>query len=94
MRSRQLSMRQRAVESQRRVQEVQQQLEDGVHLDHFERLEDKIEDWEADVDAWQAAGGDSLEAQFRELEGDSPDVERRLEELRGAGETEKGDKPA
>jgi phage shock protein A len=88
MRARQLGMRQRAVESQRRVQLAQQQLEDGVKLGELDRLEDKMDGLEAEVDAWEAVGIDSLEAQFRELENASPEVEQRLRELRRAAEAE------
>jgi phage shock protein A len=89
LRARQLSVRQRAVESQRRVREVQEQMEGGIHVDEFQRLEEKLDDWEADVDAWETVTSDSLEAQFRELEGDSPEVKHRLEELRKRAEEEK-----
>lgn len=90
MKARQLSMRQQAVESQRRVRQVQEHLEGGVHLGELERLEDKMDDWEAEVDAWEVVSSDSLEAQFRDLESESSDIERRLGELRQAADREKG----
>ena len=61
---------------------MQEKLDEGVGLSEFERLEEKMEDWEVEVDTWETVEVDTLESQFRELEGDSPEIGQRLAELR------------
>jgi len=81
-RARQIALRQRAAESQRTVQKVQQKLGQGPAISEFDRLEGRVEMMEAEAGSWEELEIDSLEARFRELENESPEIEERLAQMR------------
>ncbi len=81
-----LVAKQKRAQAQRRIHETMSGLSDRSAFEAFERVADKIEDSErkalASAEVTEALTGDTLETQFKQLEGGGDDVDRRLAALK------------
>ncbi len=81
-----LVAKQKRAQAQRRIHETMSGLSDRSAFEAFERVAEKIEESErkavASAEVTEALTGDTLETEFKQLEGGSDDVELRLEALK------------
>jgi phage shock protein A len=81
-----LIARVKRAEAQKRMQETVSSLADTSAFEVFDRMAEKVERIEAEVDAMKEieapASGDTLEQQFRALEGSESSADRMLEDLK------------
>jgi phage shock protein A len=81
-----LVAKQKRAQAQRRIHETMSGLSDRSAFEAFERVAEKIEEGErkalASVEVTEALTGDTLETEFKRLEGGSDDVEQRLAALK------------
>ena len=81
-----LIARVKRAEAQKRMQQTVSSLADTSAFEVFDRMAEKVEKIEAELDAMKEleapASGDSLEQQFRALEGAESSADRMLEDLK------------
>lgn len=80
----QLRLRERALESAQTVGRVQEQLTDPWRRGDFERLDDAVARWEAEVGTQELLELDPMQAKLRYVDRHLAQVEQRLAELRRA----------
>ncbi len=80
-----LIARTKRAEAQARIQQTMGGLKDTSAFEAFDRMAEKVEQLEAEVDAMreiEAPQGDSLEKRFQELEGSAGSADKLLEDLK------------
>jgi len=82
LRLRHLRAREGALESESDLRALGGSLTDPTRPGDVERLEAQLDTWEAELQGREAAEGASLRRQLREIDGQLPEVQARLEELR------------
>jgi phage shock protein A len=81
-----LIARAKRAEAQKRMQQTMSTMVDTSAFEVFDRMSEKVEQIEAEVDAMReidaTAGGDSLERQFQALEASESSADKMLEDLK------------
>jgi len=81
-----LVAKQKRAQAQRRIHETMSGLSDKSAFEAFERVAEKIEEGErkalASAEVTESLTGDTLETEFKQLEGGSDDVNQRLQALK------------
>jgi phage shock protein A len=97
-----LVARAKRAEAQKRMQQTMSSMADTSAFEVFDRMSEKVEQIEAEVDAMReieaSSGGDSLERQFQALEASDSSADKLLEDLKAKmaqleDKTDKNEKP-